>query len=178
VDNFMIIRSELFIDKSDWLPGPWVDEPDIVFWMDEGSRLPCLILRNPETGSLCGYVGVPPGHPAWGMHYDDLPQVEVHGGLTYGGIWSELNDRARRIGMPPEEGSFADHWTLNFAGHWALGYDCAHYGDKFGFKPPPTRAPSKLGASTTTLGNGEYRDAAYCMNQCERLASQLTGTDP
>jgi hypothetical protein len=32
-------------------------------------------VRGP-SGSWCGYVGVPPGHPAHGLHYDGIP-VEV-----------------------------------------------------------------------------------------------------
>ena len=31
---------------------------------------------------MCGYVGVGPGHPSHGVHYDNV-DVSVHGGLTF-----------------------------------------------------------------------------------------------
>lgn len=69
------------IDKSGWGRGPWQDEPDKVHWVDEATDLDCLIVRGPH-GALCGYVGVPEGHPDYQKGYDDVP-VEVHGGLTF-----------------------------------------------------------------------------------------------
>jgi hypothetical protein len=30
------------IDKSQWGPGPWQDEPDKKQWQDEATGLPCL----------------------------------------------------------------------------------------------------------------------------------------
>jgi hypothetical protein len=147
----MTVKTEHLLDKSDWLDGPWRAEPDRLEWVDEGSRLPCLVLRNPETGSLCGYVGVPPGHLAHGMHYNDLHQVKVHGGLTYNG--------------PAED----DRVVEGYADYWYFGFDTAHYGDKFGFATPLSMM--------TILRSGEYRDVGYCMDQCRRLASQLIKID-
>lgn len=69
------------IDKSGWGNGAWVAEPDKKQWKDPTTGLPCLIVRNP-VGALCGYVGVPNGHPAYGKDYDDV-EVDVHGGLTF-----------------------------------------------------------------------------------------------
>lgn len=57
------------IDKSQWGDGPWQSEPDKIQWQDEATGLPCLIVRGP-VGALCGYVGVPKTHPAYGLHYD------------------------------------------------------------------------------------------------------------
>lgn len=55
------------VDKSGWGDGPWQLEPDKKQWEDEVTGLPCLIVRNTQvTGSLCGYVGVPQGHPLYG----------------------------------------------------------------------------------------------------------------
>lgn len=59
-------------------------------------------------GYGCGYVGVPEGHPWHGMEYDDLRDVDVHGGLT----WSENYIRG------DEE-----------AGWWWVGFDTSHVGD-------------------------------------------------
>ena len=65
----------------------------------------CLAIRHPTLGHWCGYVGVPAGHLAYGVAYDDV-EVRVHGGLTFAGTWDD------------EEGDL-----------WWLGFDCAHYGD-------------------------------------------------
>lgn len=68
--------------RSTWLAhpeGPWDLEPDAMQWGDEGTGLPCLILRNEDAGNWCGYVGV----KEYRREYADL---EVHGGVTfYGG---------------------------------------------------------------------------------------------
>jgi hypothetical protein len=145
----MTVKTEHLLDKSTWLPGPWVDEYDRYEWVDEGTRLPCLVLRNPEVGNLCGYVGVPPGHKAWGQAY--IPRIRVHGGLTY----SDHGDDVRAV-----EG---------YADYWYFGYDCAHIDDKFAFATPVRMI--------SVLMQGEYRDAEYCMAQCRRLASQLIKID-
>jgi hypothetical protein len=54
------------IDKTLWPRGEWDDEPDKMQWQDEATGLPCLIVRGP-VGALCGYVGVPEGHPCFGL---------------------------------------------------------------------------------------------------------------
>ena len=59
-------------------------------------------------GYGCGYIGVPPEHPWYGKHYDDLPNVGVHGGLTYSN--NNVNHQ-----LPD--------------GYWWIGFDTAHYGD-------------------------------------------------
>lgn len=71
----MKVIEETLMDKSAWGPGPWQDEPDKRQWADEATGLPCLIVRGP-IGALCGYVGVPPDHPAYGLSYDGTPNKE------------------------------------------------------------------------------------------------------
>jgi len=75
----------------------WENEPDRADWIDgeidhpttNGTGFKCRIVRNEETGTLCGYVGVPKENRFWGMDYDeddrDLLDIsrEVHGGLTF-----------------------------------------------------------------------------------------------
>jgi hypothetical protein len=75
----------------------WENEPDHAEWIDgevdhpttNGTGFKCRIVRNKETGTLCGYVGVPKENKFWGMDYDeddrDLTDIsrEVHGGLTF-----------------------------------------------------------------------------------------------
>lgn len=86
------------MDKSTWGAGPWQDEPDKMQWEDEATGLPCLIVRN-GSGSLCGYVGVSPAHPYFGIHYNGCtqkaqvcedegycshtPDLSAHGGITF-----------------------------------------------------------------------------------------------
>lgn len=62
-------------DKAGWGDGPWQSEPDKRQWQDDATGLPCLIVRGP-VGALCGYVGVPEGHPAYGLSYDGTPDKE------------------------------------------------------------------------------------------------------
>jgi hypothetical protein len=87
-------------DKSAWGPGPWQNEPDKMQYRDKGTGYPCLIVRN-NSGALCGYVGVPKGHPAYEKSYDvswydengkerqmtpfeqAMSNIAVHGGLTF-----------------------------------------------------------------------------------------------
>jgi len=147
----MTVKAEHTIDKSKWLSGPWVSEPDVVSWVDEATGLPCLILRNPQMGNLCGYVGVSGGHPAFGHAYDGndevgecLSHARVHGGLTFAG---------------PRWDGVAD-------GYYYFGFDCAHYGDKAYFSAP-------LAGAMKGLLQGEYRDVTYVMDECADLARFL-----
>ena len=87
---------------------PWEDEPDHAEWVQAVSGYRCRIKRNPITGTLCGYVGIPREHRFWGIGYDwheELRDISdnVHGGLTYG-----------------QEGD--DGW-------WYFGFDTAHMDD-------------------------------------------------
>lgn len=55
-----------YLDKSGWSDGAWMTEPDKRQWLDPVSGFACLILRG-DFGHLCGYVGVPPTHAAYGL---------------------------------------------------------------------------------------------------------------
>jgi hypothetical protein len=82
---------------------PWKNEPDS--WEGEESGLKCRIVRVKWSGHLCGYVGVPEGHPLFQREYNNCPSdIEVHGGLT-----------------------FSDHFKDD--DRWYFGFDCAHLGD-------------------------------------------------
>ncbi len=143
--------------KEDWGPGPWQKEPDRVEWVDTATGLTCRILRSP-IGSLCGYVGVPKDHQAYGMEHDPfvgnyvdvnvewwrrhithrveykIIDIDVHGGLTYAG----------------EHGDSGLHW---------FGFDCGH---AFDFTP-----------GLDYNGDATYRDLAYVTKEVESLAKQL-----
>lgn len=151
-------RSWTTVDKSAWGEGAWTGEPDKVQWVDEATDLDCLVVRN-RMGAWCGYVGVPPGHPAHGVPYDDV-NVDVHGGLTFA---DRCNDDAREgygICHVPAEGRPADVW-------W-LGFDCNHAGDL----APLTL---KYAADLPHMKDDVYRDLGYAKRETARLAEQLAG---
>lgn len=135
--------------KASFGPGPWIDEPDRKEWRHAG--LPCLIVRQ-DLGALCGYVGVPPGHPAHGQDYGSV-DVSVHGGLTYG-------DRCTgKICHQPQPGETDEIW-------W-LGFDCAH-----AFDLVPGLVVRLPGILRESLG-GEYRTIEYVEGEVNQLAEQL-----
>ncbi len=122
--------TETWIDRTDWESGPWDSEPDRIEWRDETTGLPCLILRQVRGGNWCGYVGLPPGHPWHGAHYDseNYDRLEpahdaAHGGLTFAGPCMDDERPAReRVCHVPAEGESGDVW-------W-LGFDCHHAWDQ------------------------------------------------
>lgn len=143
--------NDIPIDKSEWGDGPWQDEDDEVSWAF--GDVPCRIVRNPHSGSLCGYVGIPPSHPWYGADcMDDLGGVSVHGGVT----WS---------------GQFADAtWaTRTPDATWWVGFDCAHAWDV-------TPGFTKLyGVQRDYPAGYAYRTMAYVRGEVERLAQQAIG---
>lgn len=164
------------VDKTDWERGEWDHEPDKVQWQDEATGLPCLIVRGP-SGALCGYVGVPVGHPWHGTDYDDCglyhPKpddyaedwyIDVHGGLTYAGGCQHPDNQADGICHIPGDGEPDDTW-------W-LGFDCAHFGDYTDMARPKEwrdRWPSR---------DSIYRDIAYVRSECQKLAKQAASVSP
>jgi hypothetical protein len=130
---------------------PWLTEPDEWFSRDDNTGYATMILRN-RMGALCGYVGVPVGHPLYGLPYYDwnattpeqeaVNNIEVHGGLTFAG-------QGRRA---PDE--YKDYW-------W-FGFDCAHAGDYVPVRP-----------DVMTDFGCKYRDMKYVKEQIALLAKQI-----
>lgn len=139
--------------------GPWADEPDKVQWIDPETGLDCLIVRNP-MGALCGYVGVPPGHPWHGADYDDV-DVDVHGGLTFASSCHEDAPKDMGVCHVPAPGRPADVW-------W-LGFDCCHSDDV-----APMYVDTYIDMLTTPGWPAPtYKDVSYVSAQCELLAEQV-----
>jgi hypothetical protein len=154
--------------------GPWTGEPDKVQWVDQATGLDCLIVRN-RGGALCGYVGVPKGHPWFEVDYDnvrvarrededetfaDWPQV--HGGLTFA---SKCHTGAGDEGVchVPYPGRPDDVW-------W-LGFDCAHSDD---VSPLYDREYGAIaGSSYKTIGYVKA-EVAQLANQAKNHAVTLT----
>ena len=138
--------------REGWPRGPWDNEPDRIEW--EASGYPALIVRN-HTGALCGYVGVPNGHPAYGKGYDEIPVYEVHGGLTY-------TDRCcGPICHVPKPGESDDVW-------W-VGFDCQHgMDDAPGLMRYEMRGPARHYPRL-----GTYKTVDYVRAEVEKLALEL-----
>lgn len=134
---------------------PWENEPDRAEFKHRGFA--CLALRGPAD-AWCGYVAVPPGHPAHGQHYDQV-DAHVHGGLTYS---SACQGEICHI---PEPGEPDDVW-------W-LGFDCAHGGDVIPgfFKLREEKMPQL--SSFCGLSGEVYRDLEYVKGEIRSLAEQL-----
>lgn len=143
------------IDKSAWPDGPWMDEPDRVEWKHAG--LPCLIVRHPHHGYLCGYAAVPPGHPYHGRSHNDL-DLEI--GVNYSDFCSGLICHKPETGEPDNV-------------FW-FGFDCGHAFDfapghearmkELGFPPLPSFAP---------LFDPVYRTIPWVKARVEKLAEEL-----
>jgi hypothetical protein len=68
----------------------------------------------PPHGWGNGYVAVPPGHPLYRVPYDNMMNVDIHGGLTF----SELATDFRTL--PPELDGYEDYWVFGFdTNHWS-----------------------------------------------------------
>lgn len=171
------------VDKSSWPAGPWIEEPDKKQWQDAATGLPCLIVRHPRHGNLCGYVGVPQSHPLHGKSYServpmpagpDAVQNTSEAKPVLPLVCEALREPDGMIGLD----SLVDvHGGLTYADKcgdrichevdpgeddniWWFGFDCAHGGD--------------LSPGHTMFGmGGKYRDFDYVSEECRKLAAQL-----
>ncbi len=159
------------IDKTGWGEGPWQQEPDKKQWVDKATGLDCLIVRQPNHGALCGYVGVPESHPLFGKHHDDEEvraklEQGVHGGLTFADLCRPAEDPSKGICHVAEEGRPEKVW-------W-LGFDCAH-----AFDLQPGRLDAMRKAGVTELACFEpfpgeiYRSLEYVEKEVTELAEQI-----
>jgi hypothetical protein len=141
--------------------GEWNDEPNRLNWKHAG--LDCMIVRHTTSLHLCGYVGVPPTHPAFGKDYDAVCVIgedgeeypDIHGGLTYA---KACNDAICHIAEDEDK-------------TWWFGFDCAHSGDT---------SPSSLKYSDRPSRGGEwgetYKTIDFVRFQTNKLAEQLGKT--
>lgn len=137
--------------------GPWQNEPDKMQWEDETTGLACLIVRSPSMGALCGYVGVPEGHPWHGLNYRELDHLTVHGGITF---------TKKCHGKDTERG--VCHVTEKEDNVWWIGFDCCQSCDLC----PIVEMRSDRPPSCTV-----YRDIRYVINEVTSLAVQIAEGD-
>lgn len=165
--------------------GPWNDEADKVAWVDEGTGLGCIMLRQ-RNGTMSGYVGVGSDHPLFGFEPDAVPDEvsrSVHGGITYGKP-CEVNRFERRAhGRPRQERYTVCHttWVRTVQDYrtvqttqdefhedlWWLGFDTDHPGD---LVPNARRGPH--------TDRDIYRDQAFVYGHCVELAKRLKLLEP
>ncbi len=144
--------------KLTWENGPWQREPDRLAWKYRGYN--CLLLRNPELWTLCGYVQVPVGHPychrrgGKNKRLSDLLPIRVHGGLTYTG------------GYPDFDGTKSKKNEL-----W-IGFDCGHADDLMPLSSVMHALLNKHGPKKWMPGS-TYKDVAFVQKQVNGLVNQL-----
>jgi len=152
--------------RPSWARGEWDNEPDRVEWADEKTGLPCLVVRGP-LGALCGYVGVPKGHPLYRVKREALPNLDVHGGINY----------AKR-------GVFVICHAKRNDPRWWLGFDCGHMQDLVpGFEPIMKRVdaemeakgigPARFGPDLAGMFGRHYCSVDFVKAECRQLAAQL-----
>lgn len=152
-----------FVKKKDWGEGPWLNEPDKIQWEDKATGLPCLIVRNGGvTGALCGYVGVAPGHPWFGIDYGDIEEISVHGGLTFSDACQKDN---KDYGVC--------HVAEDGIERWWIGFDCAHAYDLSPALDAQLKDFRRLRGRPSHNSYEVYRDVEYVKGQCAELARQV-----
>ncbi|MGE8691120.1 MAG: hypothetical protein ACN6PJ_28510 [Achromobacter sp.] len=137
-------------------------------WTTEaGLRAVVIWVRDSHR---CGYVGVPAGHPLFGIRYSQpcVALMRPAEGETIGkrsplALLCAAGDEHR---MQSPEVVFDVHGGITYSNGtadypapsalWWFGFDCAHSGDR------------SHGGST-----GVMRDLPYCVDECESLASQI-----
>lgn len=156
--------------------GVWDNEPDEESGEYKGMKT--FIKRGP-VGHLCGYVGIPEGHPWFGKDYND--QVNVPKAIMERPIDV---DKVGAINLLCAAGKSDDmkegfldivfaidvHGGLTYAsecvpmekpdGFWWFGFDCAHAGDL-------------VPRSTMARSNCIYRDIEFVRQEIKSLADQL-----
>jgi len=126
----------------------------------------CVVILH-GFGHRCGYVGVPKGHATYGLHYDELDDISVHGGLTY----SKGSSEAYPIYTEKEM--------------WWFGFDCAHCFDGKDYQAvyrhiPACREQIKRLQEVDLKyfdDSLEVRTTRYVVKECKQLVNQLIEKD-
>jgi hypothetical protein len=181
------------INKSKWPRGPWDFEPDKVQYTDHDTGLPCLIVRHPSCGQLCGYANIR-------LTYASFCQEARSEDFLK---WNQsMKDRTEEALQYPNGDAARDWETLghlvdDFEGWteyqkcsgicheteegdndkvWWFGFDCAHSMD---YSPG-------IAATFAAIGHTDYeehhrldiyRDIAYVKAEIASLAKQLKERD-
>lgn len=127
--------------------GPWQAEPDREYLRLVGDRFGFLI-RDPESGAWCGYIGLETGHPLVGVSADlALGVLFAHGGIAYAGPPIGTHDEDPGVYWL----GFRCDWLLDLTPAKAAAADAA------GTERPPV----------------EYRSLGYARRQLRELGNQV-----
>lgn len=165
-----------YCDKSKWGPGDWQDEPDrLNFHTPEG--FDGAVLRARHSGALCGYVGVPFGHPWWGKNYSDsVPstpeQLAAPVDTDKISLISLMCMAGKGLEQIQIDCTVSVHGGLTYSARgwrgagenarfWYFGFDCAHYRDL-------SPAYDSMFSS-----EGNYRDIEFVKDEVAALSLQL-----
>lgn len=154
----------------------------------EHEGLRCVVIMTP-MGHRCGYVGLPKGHPLYGVDYNtktkalsaksmpDVPTKKIGVGQMLKAMLGEYNEES----ISPEM-FFSVHGGITYSGGgeqskypvesdlWWFGFDCAHFGDG---KDLSVVSESMRAIKTMYPTHGVLRTTEYCVKECESLAEQL-----
>ena len=123
----------------------WETENDRCDWYFD--EFHCIALRHPTLKHFCGYLILPEDHNYYGKDYDNIP-IDVHGGLTYAGKNSLLNEE------------------------WCIGFDCGHFND---YSPG---IANLIGMTELMSKDPEvtmvYRNITFMRKELKSLAHQCT----
>lgn len=179
---------------------PWEHEPDSLDFEAEG--LPCAMRRGGRD-IWCGYVGVGPEHPLFGLptnHPLKLPPSWFEGrtfdqGVGPMDLFIHIISGAKSMDdATPISLVFHVHGGCNYAedhvpgdkpgNRWWFGFDCGHAGD---FAPNSGNEAKFVQEMIESMpeearetmrrvvfkSEGVYRDQQYVVSECQSLAAQL-----
>lgn len=148
-------------------------------WITQAG-FPAIVIMT-DLGHRCGYVGVPEGHPLYGLSYssetialDPPSQNETLGKrspmlllkLMGKDIWPTSPDAVFDVhgGITYSDGHVTKE--TKEMGLWWFGFDCAHAGDA----PAPGYKYAEI---ATWRMEGVHRTLEFCEAECESLAQQI-----
>lgn len=147
-------------------------------WFTNAGLIAVVLMT--DMGHRCGYVGLTPQHPLYGVGYSERSpyllapyrrNTEKMGALQMlaGALlpFHQLNTPEYVLevhGGLTYSGFGAGKYPIQSNKVWWLGYDCAHAGDAY--------APDSL-MSAYNFPDSIHRTLEFCIQECESLANQL-----
>lgn len=157
---------EKFVNRTGWVAGIWDSELDKYEWLDESTKLRCLILRN-KIGTLCGYVSISPDNKLYKQHKTVIDRcVNVYGGVTYAGRCKSIAEPLTTSHIHPIGLNSVAQYLTGENLLWWVGFDTNHYQDL----SPYVYSVHRSGMSPDRV----YKDLKFIANEVKHLAAQLS----